>query len=658
MSQGVIGTRVKLDGEKEYKDALAALNRSYKTLTDELAYVTERYADNAESAEALQAKGEMLQKQLDKQRETVATLEKALESVNGDYDESSKVVQEWEQKLFRAKTETLKLEKALQQNEQALSEAEDATGDYTKALKNLDKKTKEANEGVKGLGSALKELGGKLGVNVPEGAETLLNKLGGLDAGFVASAGAALGMAAALAAVVKSLFDCTTEAANNAVQLSRISESAGLSTTSAQKWDYVLKSVGSSLESASGDLSGFQQKIVEASQGAGESAELFKKLGLYVWDASGNLKTTEQMLPELIEKLQGMSDTTERNAIANKLLGGTGTALIPILNQTGDELEALIEEKEKLGILSEGEIEDLKQTAQAQEDFTNAVEAAKNQLAQSFAPAVTAVYEMASNIVSKLSKWLQESGILDWLSSLVQIVAQIISRLVSVAGAITGFLNKFSLVPVMVKVALAPLKFLADTLSVILGAVEGILGGDWDSFQNALNSFGKSAGDTNETSVEDIEKNYGRGTDGYIRSGSNIFNERTKRWEGNYSVDSRIQGIIETVDERPELIEDKSIGATWRLVSSAAVGSKEALSRARGYNAAGIDHWPGGMTWVGENGPERVWLPEGTRIQTAQESRAGGDTFHITIPARDIKEFNDIVRIAKNARRAERMGTT
>ncbi|MDO4373540.1 MAG: hypothetical protein Q4D08_08055 [Clostridia bacterium] len=265
---------------------------------------------------------------------------------------------------------------------------------------------------------------------------------------------------------------------------------------------------------------------------------------------------------------------------------------------------------------------------------------------------------MASNIVSKLSKWLQESGILDWLSSLVQIVAQIISRLVSVAGAITGFLNKFSLVPVMVKAALAPLKFLADTLSVILGAVEGILGGDWDSFQNALNSFGKSAGDTNETSVEDIEKNYGRGTDGYIRSGSNIFNERTKRWEGNYSVDSRIQGIIETVDERPELIEDKSIGATWRLVSSAAVGSKEALSRARGYNAAGIDHWPGGMTWVGENGPERVWLPEGTRIQTAQESRAGGDTFHITIPARDIKEFNDIVRIAKNARRAERMGTT
>lgn len=38
MSQGVISTKVKLDGEKEYKDAIAALNRSYKTLTDKLAY--------------------------------------------------------------------------------------------------------------------------------------------------------------------------------------------------------------------------------------------------------------------------------------------------------------------------------------------------------------------------------------------------------------------------------------------------------------------------------------------------------------------------------------------------------------------------------------------------------------------------------------------
>lgn len=665
MAQGVIGTRVKLDGEKEYRQAISKLNENLKTLASEMKLASEAYAENADGIDGLAAKGEILQKQISAQQEKVKALDEVVRKSADAYGETDTRTQKYQQSLNYARADLVKMQRALEDNTDRLGKAEGAASDFGKELDAMDEQVKAAADRLKEIdetsaswGECLQSLGDKLGIKLPDSARASLDKLGKLDKSFLAVATGAGAAVAAIVKIEKQLISLTTQSAETMEKLSNAASSGGMSIQSAQEWDHVLRSVGSSLESASGDLSGFQQKIVEASQGAGESAELFKKLGLYVWDASGNLKTTEQMLPELIEKLQGMSDTTERNAIANKLLGGTGTALIPILNQTGDELEALIEEKEKLGILSEGEIEDLKQTAQAQEDFTNAVEAAKNQLAQSFAPAVTAVYEMASNIVSKLSKWLQESGILDWLSSLVQIVAQIISRLVSVAGAITGFLNKFSLVPVMVKAALAPLKFLADTLSVILGAVEGILGGDWDSFQNALNSFGKSAGDTNETSVEDIEKNYGRGTDGYIRSGSNIFNERTKRWEGNYSVDSRIQGIIETVDERPELIEDKSIGATWRLVSSAAVGSKEALSRARGSNAAGIDHWPGGMTWVGENGPERVWLPEGTRIQTAQESRVGGDTFHITIPARDIKEFNDIVRIAKNARRAERMGTT
>lgn len=597
MSQGVISTKVKLDGEKEYKDALAALNRSYKTLTDKLAYVTECYAENADSSEALRAKGEVLQQQLDKQREKVATLEKALESVNGDYDESSKVVQEWEQKLFRAKTENLKLEKALRQNEQALSEAEDATGDYTKALKNLDKKTKEANEGVKGLGSALKELGGKLGVNVPEGAETLLNKLGGLDAGFVASAGAALGMAAALAAVVKSLFDCTTEAANNAVQLSRISESAGLSTTAAQKWDYVLKSVGSSLESASGDLSGFQQKIMEASQGAGESAELFKKLGLYVWDASGNLKTTEQMLPELIEKLQGMSDTTERNAIANKLLGGTGTALIPILNKTGDELEALIEEKKQMGVLSEKEVADLKRTAEAQRKYTEAIEASKDQIAGEYAPAVTDLYDASADAITSVSKMLKKSGVLEYGKDILKFITDIIDSLGKAAEKSDAF---FSRMRQNIKGFQGPMETLA-VFADTLGVLAGLLTLDFDKVKTHLGF------------------NERNGKQSYLQ----------KWWSGDAASTS---------------VWDENLGA-W-------VGNNA------GTNAAGIDHWPGGMTWVGENGPERVWLPEGTRIQTAQESRGGGDVFNITIPARDIKEFNDIVRIAKNARRAERMGTT
>lgn len=73
-------------------------------------------------------------------------------------------------------------------------------------------------------------------------------------------------------------------------------------------------------------------------------------------------------------------------------------------------------------------------------------------------------------------------------------------------------------------------------------------------------------------------------------------------------------------------------------------------------NASGTHNWRGGWTWVGENGPELMRLPRGTQIQTAQESRSsGGDVYNITIDAKSVKEFEDVVRIVKNQRRTLRM---
>lgn len=60
----------------------------------------------------------------------------------------------------------------------------------------------------------------------------------------------------------------------------------------------------------------------------------------------------------------------------------------------------------------------------------------------------------------------------------------------------------------------------------------------------------------------------------------------------------------------------------------------EKLLKKAGYNAAGDENWRGGWTWVGEGGPERVWLPQGSKIYSNEESRemagaAGTDTSRI-----------------------------
>ena len=75
------------------------------------------------------------------------------------------------------------------------------------------------------------------------------------------------------------------------------------------------------------------------------------------------------------------------------------------------------------------------------------------------------------------------------------------------------------------------------------------------------------------------------------------------------------------------------------------------------YNAAGTDNWRGGLTWVGESGPELVSLPRGSQIYSNQESRAmaGVTIGTVVIEARTIRELNDLVRIFQGAQIEGRM---
>jgi hypothetical protein len=87
-------------------------------------------------------------------------------------------------------------------------------------------------------------------------------------------------------------------------------------------------------------------------------------------------------------------------------------------------------------------------------------------------------------------------------------------------------------------------------------------------------------------------------------------------------------------------------------------GSLEQYDSFYGHNATGNDSWRGGLTWVGESGPELVSLPQGSQIYNSQDSRnAGGvhiDT--VVIDAKNVKDFNDVVRVFSGLRVASRMG--
>lgn len=100
---------------------------------------------------------------------------------------------------------------------------------------------------------------------------------------------------------------------------------------------------------------------------------------------------------------------------------------------------------------------------------------------------------------------------------------------------------------------------------------------------------------------------------------------------------------------------------TQKVIASSKNASQQIANNAKKGYASGTDYAEGGRAWVGEAGPELVDLPRGAVVHTAEESErmAGGDIFNvnISIPARDIKEFNDIVNIVRGQRTAIIRGT-
>lgn len=77
--------------------------------------------------------------------------------------------------------------------------------------------------------------------------------------------------------------------------------------------------------------------------------------------------------------------------------------------------------------------------------------------------------------------------------------------------------------------------------------------------------------------------------------------------------------------------------------------------------ARGTSFHPGGRAVVGEEGPELVDLPAGTRVYNARQTSrllSGGETniYYITIDAKSVEEFDDIVRIANQKKSSIRQG--
>lgn len=104
-----------------------------------------------------------------------------------------------------------------------------------------------------------------------------------------------------------------------------------------------------------------------------------------------------------------------------------------------------------------------------------------------------------------------------------------------------------------------------------------------------------------------------------------------------------------------------SASALDKALSSASKAAQNAANVKPKYNARGTDYFEGGQTWVGEEGPELVTLPRGSRITPHRESIKtvggnSGNTYIFNIQADKVEDFARLVKLAEEERIAFRAG--
>lgn len=116
------GLKIGVEGEKEFKNALRDINRSFKVLGSEMNLVTSQFDKQDKSIQAMTARNNVLNKEIDAQKNKINTLEAALKNASDSFGETDRRTQNWAIQLNNAKADLNKMENELDKNVQAIDE--------------------------------------------------------------------------------------------------------------------------------------------------------------------------------------------------------------------------------------------------------------------------------------------------------------------------------------------------------------------------------------------------------------------------------------------------------------------------------------------------------------------------------------------------------
>lgn len=266
-----------------------------------------------------------------------------------------------------------------------------------------------------------------------------------------------------LRTVIGQVWEFTTSLASLGGELIRVSRSAGISAQALAAWRQAAKEANVEASAIDGALQDLSEKMGEAIlQPTSETARAFRKLGISMRDI--RQMSPEQAFLRIADAIRGIENPALRARLANQLLGGSGRALIPLLEQGSAHLE----EYRKQLKLSQPAFDEFIRNADTlgaeQAKLNQAWEGAKQRLFNLLAPAVIYVVDKLTELVIWFNN--SEEAQSAMTASLVVLAASFTTLGIVLAALSASIL--FVMLPAMAPLILTFIALAAPIATVIL----------------------------------------------------------------------------------------------------------------------------------------------------------------------------------------------
>jgi hypothetical protein len=148
----------------------------------------------------------------------------------------------------------------------------------------------------------------------------------------------------------------TVKTAKLADEIAKNIKASGLGAETYQSWEFAASQAGVSNDKFSVSIERATKRIGEAARGYGGAKKTLDDYNISVFDARGNLRTTEDVLREFADRLSDIDSQAERTAAVTALFGREGIRMGLVFQQGSEALLEFEQRARDLGLVIDRDI--------------------------------------------------------------------------------------------------------------------------------------------------------------------------------------------------------------------------------------------------------------------------------------------------------------